>query len=72
MIVSATVMSPCKGCTKRSVGCHTACKEYAEYKDTLEANRAKIAAQNAEQNFNYAVKKEVVKRFKKRRKGDDR
>ena len=72
MIVSATVMSPCKDCTDRCIGCHTTCGDYAEYKQTLEQNRAKMSAQKEENNFCYDVKRAVVKRHNKRRGGDDR
>ena len=27
---------PCKDCTKRKLGCHSACPEYADYKRELE------------------------------------
>ncbi len=67
MIVSATVMSPCKDCTDRCMGCHSTCGDYAEYKQALENNRAKINAQNAETDFCNAVKRNVVKRYDKRR-----
>lgn len=67
MIVSATVMSPCKGCEDRCIGCHSTCGDYAEYKQALEDNRAKINAHNAEVAFGKAVKRNVVKRYDKRR-----
>jgi len=35
-----TVMSPCKDCTDRCMGCHSTCGDYAEYKRALEDNRA--------------------------------
>lgn len=72
MIVSATVMSPCKDCTDRCIGCHSTCERYKEYKDTLEINRAKIATKNDEIEFNHSVKREVWRRYNKRRRGDDR
>lgn len=67
MIISATVMSPCKDCTDRCMGCHSTCGDYAEYKQALEDNRAKINARNAEVAFGKAVKRNVVKRYDKRR-----
>lgn len=72
MIVSATAMSPCKDCTDRCIGCHSTCGDYAEYKKKLEENRKKINAENDEKRFYYLVKSELVKGYKKRRKGDDR
>jgi len=67
MIISATVMSPCKDCTDRCMGCHSTCGDYAEYKRALEDNRAKINAQNAETDFCNAVKQRVAKMHDKRR-----
>jgi len=67
MTVSATVMSPCKDCTDRCIGCYSTCGDYAEYKQTLEANRAKNNAQNAQTAFCNDIKKNVVKRYNKRR-----
>lgn len=67
MIVSATVMSPCKDCADRCIGCHSTCGDYAEYKQALEDNRAKINAHNAEVAFGKAVKRRVAKRHDKRR-----
>ncbi len=69
MIVSATAMSPCKDCTDRCIGCHSACGDYAEYKKKREENRKKINAENEERRFYYLVKSELVKGYKKRRKG---
>lgn len=67
MIISATVMSPCKDCTDRCIGCHSTCGDYAIYKQKLEDNWAKINAHNAEVAFDKAVKRNVVKRYDKRR-----
>lgn len=67
MIISATVMSPCKDCTDRCMGCHTTCGDYAIYKQALENNRAKNNAQNAQTAFCNDIKKNVVKRYNKRR-----
>lgn len=67
MIVSMATESPCKNCTERSYSCHSNCERYHRYKDTLEEVRAKINAQNAETAFHKAVKRNVVKRYDKRR-----
>lgn len=72
MIVSATAPSPCKDCEDRCIGCHTTCGDYAEYKQTLERNRAEINAQSAMDDFAHAVKRKVIESHNKRRKGDDR
>lgn len=67
MIISKTVMSPCKGCEDRCIGCHTTCGDYAIYKQALENNRAKINAQNDEAAFRETVKRNLLKRYGKRR-----
>ena len=36
MIISTTIMSRCKNCTDRCIGCHTTCGDYAIYKQELE------------------------------------
>ena len=72
MIVSATVVSPCKDCTDRRLHCHAECGKYKEYKDTLERNRTAIHAQTEEANFRREVKKKILYQHEKRRKGDDR
>lgn len=30
---------PCRNCTKRNIGCHAGCKDYADYKAELEKQR---------------------------------
>lgn len=36
------MLSPCMGCSKRNVGCHSSCTEYAEYKTEVEnVNKAR-------------------------------
>lgn len=61
MIVSATVMSPCKGCTDRCIGCHSTCGDYAIYKQKLEENRAKQSAMNAEYEFRKQTKAVITR-----------
>lgn len=41
----ARIKSPCMGCTRRVVGCHSACEDYKSYKQQYEA--AKIDALKA-------------------------
>lgn len=36
-------MCKCKGCTKREVGCHANCADYADYKAKLEEQKKKNA-----------------------------
>ena len=33
------IVSPCKGCTLRTVGCHSLCLNYAEYKKQSELEK---------------------------------
>lgn len=30
------IVSPCQGCTRRAIGCHSNCEEYAEYREAME------------------------------------
>ncbi|MCR4889157.1 MAG: hypothetical protein K5979_08290 [Ruminococcus sp.] len=66
------MMSPCKDCTDRCIGCHSTCGDYKLYRAEIEKRNAEKAEKNAEKDFIYAVKDEVFKRFRKRQKGDDR
>lgn len=36
------IQSPCKDCQKRHAGCHSECKEYAEYKAEHEKRKAEV------------------------------
>lgn len=72
MIISTMVMSPCKNCTDRCIGCHTTCGDYAEYKCELERRREEVKAENESRAFERAVKAKIAKANKDRRRGDDR
>ena len=72
MIISTMVMSPCKNCTDRCIGCHTTCGDYAEYKQELERRRTEVKAVNDITAFEKAVKKRIAKANRDRRRGDDR
>ena len=72
MIVSTTLMSPCKGCDDRCIGCHTTCGDYAIYKQELERRRSDIKAENEITAFEKAIKRKIAKANRDRRKGDDR
>lgn len=61
MIVSATVQSPCKGCSERVLNCHSVCAKYKAYKQKLEGNRAKVNAETEIMQFNRDVKQRIVK-----------
>lgn len=72
MIISTTLMSPCKNCEDRCIGCHTTCGDYAIYKQELELRRTEVKAENDITAFEKAVKARIAKANKDRRRGDDR
>lgn len=72
MIVASTLVSPCKGCTDRCIGCHTTCGDYAEYKQELERRRYDVKLESESVAFQKAVKKKIARSGKYRRVGDDR
>lgn len=59
MRVSATVQSPCKGCSKRVL--NSCCDKYKAYKQKLEENRAKVNAEIELMQFNRDIKQRIVK-----------
>ena len=72
MMISRTLISPCKNCTDRCIGCHTTCGDYAEYKQELERRRTEVKAVNDITAFEKAIKKRIAKANRDRRRGDDR
>ena len=72
MIISTTIMSPCKNCTDRCIGCHTTCGDYAIYKQELERRRTEVKAVNDITAFEKDIKKKIAKANRDRRRGDDR
>lgn len=72
MIISTTIMSPCKNCTDRCIGCHTTCGDYAIYKQELEHRRTEVKAENDITAFEKAIKARIAKVNRDRRRGDDR
>ena len=69
MIISTTIMSPCKNCTDRCIGCHTTCGDYAEYKQELERRRTEIKKENETETFVRAVRAKIAKATRDRRRG---
>ena len=69
MIISTTIMSPCKNCTDRCIGCHTTCGDYAEYKQELERRRTEIKKENETETFVRAVRAKISKANRDRRRG---
>ena len=44
----------CKGCTKRHIGCHSHCEDYAEQRRVIEERKEKIHAEkDKERVLNY-------------------
>lgn len=66
------VTSPCRECTKRCIGCHSTCAEYKLYRADMDKKNAEQAEIQCAKNFAYDVKREIRRRYKKRRRGDDR
>lgn len=54
--------SPCYGCTKRCVGCHSTCEQYNEWKKLVE--RARLNERKASLSACYDRKPKSVKRTK--------
>ena len=69
MIISTTIMPPCKNCTDRCIGCHTTCGDYAIYKQELERRRTEIKKENETETFVRAVKAKISKANRDRRRG---
>lgn len=61
---------PCKDCTDRVLHCHSTCQRYKQCKDAIEQNKAELNERKAEKDFVYNVKREVWKRYNRRRPGD--
>jgi hypothetical protein len=72
MMISRTLVSPCKNCDDRCIGCHTSCGDYAEYVRELDRRCKDMKAENDITAFEKAIKKKIAKANRDRRKGDDR
>ena len=66
------IQSPCKDCTDRCIGCHSTCGDYKLYRADMDRKNVEQAEIQSAKNFAYDVKREIRRRYKKRRKGDDR
>ena len=66
------IVVPCRDCEMRKLHCHSACEKYKEYRKEIETRNAEMREKVEAYNFAHAVKKEVWRRFYKRRSGDDR
>lgn len=65
-----SALSPCLGCEERHLHCHSECEKYKAYKAILEEVKADARKRNEEYMFNYELKREVMKRYDRRKKGD--
>lgn len=45
------IQSPCFGCDKRYVGCHSVCDEYAMYKKRVDEQKERIENEKAIQRY---------------------
>ena len=70
MIVSATVISPCKNCPDREQHCHSRCDKYKAYKEQLELNRIQVKKDSDMYLFSKELKAKIVKRYNQRRERD--
>lgn len=66
MQVSRAILSPCKDCNSRCMGCHSTCGNYAAYKAKLEEIRKKQDCTNSEYEFRKRVKAKITKRANKK------
>ena len=65
------IVSPCKDCPERFVGCHSSCERYKQYRSELDAFKAIRAADKDERAFASEIKG-AVKRLRDHKRGKDR
>lgn len=53
------LITPCKDCTDRSVGCHCNCKRYIEWKNEIAKVKDNIAK---ERDLDYGINENFLKR----------
>lgn len=56
------IPSPCKGCERRTTGCHSVCKDYADFGKRLDELKKTIKKEDDE----YRAYKAVVRRNRKK------
>lgn len=61
--------SPCKGCDKREVGCHSTCEDYISFREAAEALREKIAFEKAKSygSSYFSTRKELTRKLDRNR-----
>lgn len=62
MVVSATLDSPCRGCTDRCVRCHSSCGRYAEYRQELDRRKQERHAIQEQYDLTMVLKRELIRR----------
>lgn len=65
------IVSPCKDCPERFIGCHSSCERYKQYRSELDEFKAKRAADKDERAFASEIKG-AVKRLRDHKRGSDR
>jgi len=70
MRIKSDANVPCKNCPDRVLHCHSSCEKYKAYRAIIEQNKAELSEEKAEKDFVYNVKREVRKRYNRRRPGD--
>ena len=58
---------PCKDCQKRTMACHTSCKDYKNWKADHDNRKAEIVEKERTANQIKAAKIEFVTEYKKRK-----
>ena len=59
--------NPCKGCERRSPGCHGTCDDHRAWKEELDSKKAQIIADKFRTNQLDSFEKKRIKRIKNRR-----
>lgn len=59
---SMYINCPCKDCVERHFCCHASCTKYAAYRTELTEQKQLEKADNELNNFNFAVKKQLMKK----------
>ncbi len=62
------LVPPCKGCTKKYIGCHSDCKDYLEYKEATAKLKEKIRLSKEAYSVHVEICKDAqAKRIKNKR-----
>jgi hypothetical protein len=59
-------IAPCKGCTDRTVGCHSVCKLYATYKEEKTNEFIETRKTVCDERLMDAYKVKVIRRIRKK------